>query len=416
MRGLPPRRWCGVQSTKAAGLADRTIHVMAKPRARAISLDTGGDEPAVITPRAGGRVAECRGPEGVAGEVAADTVAAAISTGTYGPPLASHVVPGDRVTIAVAGGIPQRDAVVESVRRCLDVAGVAAGDISIVDTAPERDSDTAYLAADEAGEPWYLARALVDADVVVAIGAFGWDASLGGRSVDGELWPTFGRPESRRDLVREMARRGRGALAGWRTAMQQVDWNLGVMASLRLLPGRDGTLAAAVFGLPSQAGCAVRKQASAWRPAIRRRAGLTIATLSRPLAPTAADGMQAVVRAVAAAARVTTDEGTICLAGRIGAEPGVILSRWRQGASLRGLVHEAVRTGDHELVADALRTRLFAGALGDRRLVLLTELDETAVEELDFGHAESPAAVGRLAAKAASLVVLHEADRMLPVA
>jgi hypothetical protein len=387
---------------------------MASRGPRSISLDAGGDEPVVITPRTGSRVIECRGPEGVAGEAATDTVAAAVSDGVFGPPLASHVVPGDRVTIAVTGGIPQREAVVEAIRRCLETAGVAAGDVALVDAVPERESDTAYLAADEAGEPWYLARQLVDADVVVAIGAFRWDASIGGRSIEGELWPTFGRPESRRDLVRQLARRGRGALAGWRTAMQLVDWNLGLMANLRLVAGRDGTLAGAVFGLPNRVRRAVRRQAGGWRPVVTRRSALTIASLSRPLGVAAADGMQAAIRAVAAAARVTADEGTICLAGRIGAEPGVILSRWRQGASLRGLVHEALRTDDEDLIADALRARLLARALGDRRLVLLTDLDETVVEELDFGHAESPAALARLAAKASSLAVLHEADLMLP--
>lgn len=414
-RSNGPNRSFAQASAGGRGLrSDRTIPVMATRGPRSISLDAGGDEPVVITPRAGSRVAECRGPEGVAGEAAADAVARAVSDETHGPPLPSHVVPGDRVAIALAGVIPQREAVMGAVRHCLEAAGVADGDITIVEAAPDGDLDTSYLAADEAGEPFYLARQLVDADVVVAIGAWCWDAAFGGRSIAGELWPTFGRPEVRRDLVRQLARRGRGALAGWRAAMQLVDWNLGVMANLKLVAGRDGTLAAAVFGLPNQARRAIRRQAAGWRPVVTRRAALTVASISRPPGAAAADGMQAAIRAVAAAARVTTDEGTICLAGRIGAEPGVILSRWRQGASLRGLVHEALRTDNEDLIADALRARLFARALGDRRLVLLTDLDQTVVEELDFGHAETPAAIARLAAKSSSLVVLHEADRMLP--
>ena len=58
--------------------------------------------------------------------------------------------------------------------------------------------------------------------------------------------------------------------------------------------------------------------------------------------------------------------------------------------------------------------RLFARALGERRLVLLSALDESTVEELGFGHAASPEAVERLAHRAESIIVLHEADRMLP--
>ena len=58
--------------------------------------------------------------------------------------------------------------------------------------------------------------------------------------------------------------------------------------------------------------------------------------------------------------------------------------------------------------------RLFARALDDRRLVLLSDLGEEAVEELEFGYAASPEVVERLAHRAERLVVLAEADRCLP--
>jgi hypothetical protein len=92
----------------------------------------------------------------------------------------------------------------------------------------------------------------------------------------------------------------------------------------------------------------------------------------------------------------------------------VILTRWRQGAPLEGLVHEAVASRDPVLVADALLTRLFARALDDRRLVLLSNLGEEAVEELEFGYAASPEVIERLAHRAERLAVLAEADRCLP--
>mgnify|MGYP003340016130 FL=1 len=196
--------------------------------------------------------------------------------------------------------------------------------------------------------------------------------------------------------------------------MQGIAWQLGVCASVRLVAGREGTLAAAVFGLPESARLGARAAAAAWTPAVPKPAALTIASVSRPVEPWSDGGLAAATRAVAAAARVTQPDGTICLVGRMAFEPGVIFSRWRQGAPLYGLVHEALATKDPRLEADALQSRLFARALDDRRLVLLSDLDEGTVEELEFGHAESPAAVERLAARAESLIVLHEADRMLP--
>ena len=46
--------------------------------------------------------------------------------------------------------------------------------------------------------------------------------------------------------------------------------------------------------------------------------------------------------------------------------------------------------------------------------MLLSELGEVTVEDLEFGFAATPEVVERLAHRASSLVVLHEADRLLP--
>jgi len=152
-----------------------------------------------------------------------------------------------------------------------------------------------------------------------------------------------------------------------------------------------------------------RAAAAAWCPRVDDPVELSIASLSDPQAD-----FGCVTRAVAAAARVTQPGGTICVVCRVAAGPGLIFLRWRQGAPLEQLVHEAVATGDPTLIADAVQTRLFARALGERRLVLLSDLDEAAVEELSFGHAGTPDVVDRLAHRSDSIAVLHEADLMLP--
>ena len=77
-------------------------------------------------------------------------------------------------------------------------------------------------------------------------------------------------------------------------------------------------------------------------------------------------------------------------------------------------MHEAVASGDRTLITDALLTRLFARAIDDRRLVLLSNLSEELVEELEFGYAGSPEIVERLAHRAERLAVLAEADRCFP--
>lgn len=399
-----------------------------------VTLAYGVDEPLVIEAGPGAEVREGRGPVGFSGEVARDMVTSALTVGAHGPPLPAHVVAGDRVALAVAGTIPQTEAVVAALRQVLEGSGVRADDLTLLQTAPLAvdgpatettavtrpdartmifdptvGGATSYLAADAAGRPLHLARPLVDADVVVTVGAWSWNAAYGGRSDTGELWPTFSTSESRRALIASIARRGRRGLRAWRETARDVSWQLGVCASLRLVPGRRGALHAASFGLPADAEHHARSAARGWRPRLGSDADVTVASLRD-----ADGGFAAVTRAVAAAARVTRAGGTICIASRITRGPGIVFLRWRQGAPLAALIREAVASGDPVLVADAMTTRLFARALRDRRLVLLGVLDEAEVEELGFGHAATPEVVERMAHRAERVAVLHDADEMFP--
>jgi hypothetical protein len=406
-------------------------------RVACITLKYGDDDPLLVEPREGALVAHCRGPEGVGAAAAERVVAAVLAAPTEGPPLERHVVPGDRVVLAVDASVPQADAVVAAVVQAVTAAGVQPADVSLLRSPPldvvtagagaveatgavagiggvaefdpAAEPQTSYIAADASGRPIHVARALVDADVVIAVGGWGWDAALGGRGIGGELWPAFSRRSCRQDLLRTLAVRGRRGLPGWKASCHEATWQLGLCASLRVVGGRGDSLLAAAFGMPDVAADQARGLAVGWSPQVARTAALSIATLS------ASRGTPAMLlRAVAAAARVTHPSGTICVASGLAELPGLIFSRWREGAPLAGLVREAVGTGDETLVADAFLTRFFARALGDRRLVLLSAADEAAVEDLEFGHAAAPEVVERLAHRAESVVVLEEADRILP--
>lgn len=391
-----------------------------------IELDAGLDEPVRLTCDPTSLVAQFQGPTGVTHEAAVRLVGEALVRPADGPPLAAHIVPGDRIVLAVADRLPQDQDVLEAVIGCLSDAGADTSVIEVlrpwsgrlepvtagVTTSifnPEHENDTAYLAADEKADPLYMARALVDADVVVSIGSFGWNAALGGMATEGELWPVFSRREASDQLMRALAMRPRAAHRAWRSTARDVLWQMGVIAELRLVAGHGSSLVEAAFGLPTAAASTVRKAAYAWRPAITKAASLTIASLSDPLA-----GLDSLARAVAAASRTTFLDGTVCVVGRLSAEPGVVFSRWRQGVDLQPLIREAVRSREAALVADALFTRQIARALGARRLVLLSDLLESTLDGLDIGYASSPEDVDRLCHAAESVIVLHEADRMLP--
>lgn len=402
---------------------------------KCITLAYGAEEPLVLEVDDDALVADCRGPAGVIGEAARTLVTAAVAATAFGPPLELHVVPGDRVVIGLAGDVPQAVEVVTAVAERLIASGVDPADITLLHAPtldgvsagtspplaippgmgtvalfdPTAEPQTSYVDADEAGRPIHLARLLVDADVVVGVGSWGWDAAFGGRSIEGELWPTFSRKTCRQELVKALAKRGRQALAPWRMSNHEATWRLGMCASLRVIAGQGGTLATAAFGLPESVAENARVLAAGWSPLLKGVAMTTIASLSDPRG-----GLAMLLRAVSAAARVTHPTGTVCIASRLAERPGVIFARWREGAPLDQLVREAVGTGDPSLINDAFQTRFFARALGERRLVLLSDLDEATVEELELGFAAKPEVVERLAHRSDSVVVIHEADRMLP--
>lgn len=387
-----------------------------------IALSFGATEPLLLDVDAASLVANLTGPAGSTGAAATRLVAAAAAAPPTGPPLSAHVVPGDRVVIAVSGSIPQAPHVIGALTEQLSTAGVDPAALSVLHAGPtvtgldaaqefhaDTAAETAYLAADEAGRPLHVARALVDADVVVTVGAWAHDARLGGRSLAGELWPAFGRTACDATLMLDLARRGRRALQPWAENVRTLTWQLGVTSCLRLVAGRDGSLAFAAFGVAEEAARRAKQAAAAWAPAVAVPADLAICSLSQPAA-----GFDMVARAVAAAARITRPTATICVVAATLEAPGPVVTRWRQGAPLQPLVREACASGDSSLVADAVITRFFSRALEDRRLVLLSNLDEATVEDLEFGHAASADTVGRLARRAGSVAILHEADLLFP--
>lgn len=381
---------------------------------REVALDWGGGPPLVLElPHA--TTFDLRGPAGGRGSEASRIVQAALAQPHGVPPLSSHVVPGDRVTVAVAGELVEERSVVAAVIESLAAGGVAEADVTVlrsVDFAATDDSRTGYLAADEDANPIYLAREIIDADCVVTIAEWNWDASLAGRGIDGEIYPAFSRQSCRESLVRRLLDGPHAALTAWRNSLGEVIEKLGLLASLRIIPGTNGSVARAVFGSPETSHHAASEGGADWRPTVSVAVECSIASLRDPGG--AAPDFEGLVRGVAAAARITAADGTICVASRLCTRPGPVFTRWRQGLPLGPLVREAVESDDPLLIADAFLARRFHRALGGRRLVLLSSLDEETVEDLAFGHADSPETIRRLAKRARNVAVLHEADRMLP--
>ncbi|MFM8578623.1 MAG: hypothetical protein ACKOCN_07460, partial [Planctomycetaceae bacterium] len=241
------------------------------------------------------------------------------------------------------------------------------------------------------------------------------------------------RPTSSAALTRDVPANLRDARGRWygltrRVRVAGVTPALGQRSSVRCdadlaKRGREGSLAEVFFGRPARPSAPARRAASAWRPRPIAAADCTVFSLHHDPSETAGSttpetlrqpSLADLARGIAAAARITAPDGTICGCCRVSESPGPVVARWREGVPLEKLVREAFRSGDDSLVEDAGLAISLSSALGSRRLVLLSDIDPDSVEILGFGHAESPDAVSRLARSARSLAVLHEADRMIP--
>ena len=104
---------------------------------RSIELNWGDSKPIVLELSGKTIVADCRAPQGFFGVAARDRIVAALESAAHGPPLSRHVVPGDRVVIAIAGDLPQEAFVREAMIQTLTSAGVSMDDTVFVRSQSE---------------------------------------------------------------------------------------------------------------------------------------------------------------------------------------------------------------------------------------------------------------------------------------
>lgn len=185
-------------------------------------------------------------PSGMNAELAGRATAAALASPLDFPPLAQAIVPGDKVAIALAAGVPQAPAILAATIEYLSAAGITPSQITIVlpahapfavdkgdlrfdfnpapspaeeassdgptaddirELTPERrppstavrvihhdpssPASLEFLAADDQGAPLYLNRTLLDADFVIPIGVARPAARRDQARFESCLYPAF---------------------------------------------------------------------------------------------------------------------------------------------------------------------------------------------------------------------------------
>jgi len=185
------------------------------------------------------------------------------------PPFCKAVIPEDRVTIALDQNTPDAAVLVRGVWTVLEQCGVPPGNVVIIQPVgpeksaandprsllpedvrgkvgwvihnPEKEEDRTYLATTSLGERVYLARDVVDADLVVSVGVIGYDPVIGFRGTNSVFYPGLSSPDAQRRAIgqghRELRPDDERPL---RRMIDDIGWLLGTQFSIQVIPAEKG--------------------------------------------------------------------------------------------------------------------------------------------------------------------------------
>lgn len=376
-------------------------------------------------------VAQHRGPPQCQGFAA--RIRAALATPLDFPSLVQVCVPGDRVVVALDRHTPCAADLIAEIWPMLEQRGVAAAGIQILQPAaldavplvdprsrlpegvrqdvqwtvhdPTDPRRLAYLAASARGERIYMAKELVDADVVLSVGMIAYDPVLGYRGTNSVFYPGL----SNTDAVIRSRGEGHSELGPdderpLRQTIDEIAWLLGTQFSIQVLPATGGGAADVIAGAYDRV---FRKGkqllADSWRVVLRERADLVLAAVD---ADSAGHGWDQVGAALATARRLVAKGGKIVILSELDAEPEIGIEIIRRSQSPR----EALKPIRKQAPVDMIPATQFATAADWARVYLVSKLPVGMVDELFMVPVENDRELAKLLANDDSCVILESAQ------
>ena len=351
------------------------------------------------------------------------------------PPLKEIVVPGDRVTLALANELPRSATVVAAIIQELLDAGIEYDNISVlrsegdarltqanplrelpqglreqikvaVHDASERDC-LGLLGVSHEDQPIYLARQIVDADVVLPVGVGKSTGSLGYLGAHGTLFPTFADVETQRRLNSTKSVQSQAEMDRRRELAKEASWLLGVRMMVQLVPGAGDRLLHVLAGDADVVDRVARERCDEiWQCVTAERASLVLATMPGCRQQQTWNNF---ARVLDSALRVVQDDGVIAVCCDLKAKPGTALKRIGQMESL----DSAERAIQQDCSDDALTAKQLVRTLQHARVYLLSQLDEDVVESLGVAYVSCPEELVRLASHHDSCILLRNAHQAI---
>ncbi len=355
-------------------------------------------------------------------------VAAALAEPLNYPPLQLASTPGDRVTLAIDWAIPGVSEIVAGAVETLLRGGVEPSDITVLvagspsltpalDDAglpaavrasihvewhdPRNRKGLAYLAATSDGDPIYLNRHLVDADVVVPISEVSLESALGYLGVHGGLYPRFSDEATIkrfRDPAPPEAQHHQQIL---KQQCDEVAWLLGALFAIQVVPGPLQSVLHVLAGETSAVERRGQQLASeAWTYEPPFRASLVVATISGDQPH---QSWRNFSRALHAATQAAADNSDIVLCTELDSVPSRSVAFGRPS-------HDYTNGGIDSLEQETLYNGVLAAARQRARVYLLSHLESDVVEELGLGYVSDANEIQRLSRRHPTWLLLEDAQ------
>ncbi|MCA9094221.1 MAG: DUF2088 domain-containing protein [Planctomycetaceae bacterium] len=359
----------------------------------------------------------CRSPEAL--DDPGGELAKLLVTPLDFPPMEQAVVPGDRVVIALDRYVPAAEECIAALWKPLSEKGVQPEDLLILQPialpgVAVRDPRTmlpeeirervgwkihdateserlAYLSSTVEGERIYLARELVEADLVVTVGEIAFDPVMGIRGTNSVLYPGLSNVEA----IAKAHGQGHLELGpnddrGLRQLVDEVGWMLGVQFTLQVIAG-PGRSASRIFaGMDTSVWNAGREALfEASMVTAEERVDVVLMAIEEDCAGHHWNQLGA---ALATARRLVAKGGKVIVLSELACEPGDGMNLIRQVREARDVLKPLRQQSPPDLIP---ATQL-ASMVDWAEVYLLSKLDSTLVDELFMIPIESVESVDHL--------------------
>jgi nickel-dependent lactate racemase len=357
----------------------------------------------------------------------------ALATPLDFPPLQQAVIPGDRVVIALDFDTPAANTILAAIWDVLAEREVDPEDVLVLQPRgngpaeppdprgdlpeeirerivwrihdPQQAQGGHYLASSASGERVYLAKELIEADLVIPIGPVAFDSVLGYRGTHSVLYPGLSNADS---LSRALGQGDRELEPSDQRPLRQliddVGWLLGVQFCVQVVPAAGSGVAGVWAGLPESVfRTALEFLETSWRVELDQRSDIVVASIE---SDAGGHGWEQVGRALEVARNLVTHEGRILLLTDLDETPGDGLKLIRGAEAPLAALSPLKSLAPLDLVPATQCVEATDWA----RVYLLSQLDSDLVEDLFITPLEHPDEVTRLLSQPGQCVIVENAQ------